>query len=92
LVRVDGFLQRREGTFNLEIGKNNDIGILPTSLPNGNINNDTTVNASDYTILQTCYLAKSVTGDCANADLDDDGQITLFDLNLLLREWGLNDD
>lgn len=92
LVKADGFLQRRQGTsFTLETGKNNPIGLLPVSLPNGNINNDVTVSASDYELLRACY-GKTISGDCAKSDLDDDQQITLFDLNLLLREFGLNDE
>lgn len=93
-VKADGFLRKTVGlSFSLESGKNNELGTLSPSLPNGDVNRDGTVNASDFSAmnLSACF-GKVATGDCVNADLDDDGQITLFDLNLLLREFGLNDE
>lgn len=93
-VKADGFLRRAVGSsFSLESGKNNELGTLSTPLPNGDVNRDGTVNASDFSAmnLSSCF-GRVATGDCLKSDLDDDGQITLFDLNLLLREFDLSDE
>ncbi len=62
-----------------------------TTLINGEINGDNTINILDYNILIGCYsdLTPAVSCTAANnllADLDDDGHVNQFDYNLFLRE------
>ncbi len=62
-----------------------------TTLVNGDINSDNTINILDYNILMGCYSDFLPATSCTDAnkllaDLDDDGAVNQFDYNLFLRE------
>lgn len=77
------------GIQNLTAGISNQLP--ETTLVNGDINHDNTLNILDYNILMGCYSdflpAPSCTADNKLlSDLDDDGDVNQYDYNLFLRE------
>lgn len=63
----------------------------PTTLVNGDINEDNALSALDFNILVGCYSDLLPAVSCTEtnkflADIDDDGAVNQFDYNLFLRE------
>jgi hypothetical protein len=77
---------------NIVVGSN----VIPVmSLVNGDANNDAKLDIEDYNIIQGCYSDFDLPPvDCnaikkAQADIDDDGNVNQFDMNLFLREMSV---
>jgi hypothetical protein len=78
---------------NIIAGTTNVIPVM--SLVNGDTNNDAKLDIEDYNIIQGCYSDFDLPPvDCnptkkAQADIDDDGNVNQFDMNLFLREMSV---
>ncbi len=73
----------------------------PMTLPLGDLNNDNSVDLTDYNILVDCYGTKATTSTCTAhnlsdqikglfADINDDGEVNGIDYNILLRNLSVN--
>jgi len=76
-----------------KISAGRTIDLPSISLVTGDTNNDNRLDILDYNILYGCYTSdlmptpRSCAGDnSTKADLDDEGKVNLFDLNLFIRE------
>jgi hypothetical protein len=84
---------RKNISRNIVAGTNNVIPVM--SLVNGDSNNDAKLDIEDYNIIQGCYSDFDLPPvDCnatkkIQADIDDDGKVNQFDMNLFLREMSV---
>ncbi len=76
-----------------KISAGRTIDLAPVSLVTGDVNNDNKLDILDYNILYGCYTSdlmptpRNCPGtNSTKADLDDEGKVNLFDLNLFIRE------
>jgi hypothetical protein len=78
---------------NIIAGTTNVIPVI--RLVNGDANNDGKLDIEDYNIIQGCYSDFDLpAADCnptkkTQADIDDDGKVNQFDMNLFLREMSV---
>lgn len=79
------------GIMTLALGDSKDLP--PISLVTGDVNNDNKLDILDYNTLYGCYTSdlfptpRNCTGkNTILSDLDDEGHVNLFDLNLFIRE------
>jgi hypothetical protein len=78
---------------NIVGGTTNAIPVI--KLVNGDTNNDAKLDIEDYNIILGCYSDFDLpAADCnvtkrAQADIDDDGNVNQFDMNLFLREMSV---
>ncbi|HSW47958.1 MAG TPA: hypothetical protein VLG67_02650 [Candidatus Saccharimonadales bacterium] len=89
-VKTTQFLKTlAPGIQNITAGTANNLPA--TTLVNGDINSDNSLNILDYNILMGCYSDFLPAVSCTSennllSDLDDDGAVNQFDYNLFLRE------
>ena len=79
------------GILTLSLG--DTIDLPPISLVTGDVNNDNRLDILDYNTLYGCYTSdlfptprNCAVGNSVKADIDDEGHVNLFDLNLFIRE------
>jgi hypothetical protein len=79
------------GIQQLNVGQT--VNLAPISLVTGDVNNDNRLDILDYNALYGCYTSdlfptprNCTPENTVKADIDDEGHVNLFDLNLFVRE------
>ncbi|MEM7410598.1 MAG: dockerin type I domain-containing protein [Myxococcota bacterium] len=68
-------------------GRGSDDSVFRRRFCSGDLDGSGAVDGSDYAVLQRCFSADSVTGECADVDMDGDGVLSLEDANLFIERF-----
>ncbi|MBI5045210.1 MAG: VWA domain-containing protein [Candidatus Levybacteria bacterium] len=92
-ISVPGYLTKRVAPItSITTQKNVDLPTL--RLTTGDVNRDDSLNILDYDLMRGCYSDYLAPVSCSNdeklrSDINDDGKVNQFDINLFLREMSV---
>lgn len=94
-IGLEGYLTQTIYNGNIE-NETRSIHTGTHTLLAGDINRDNIIDHTDFDLVARCYEQRSGImipgGTCAQADLDDDGEVNMIDLNMVLANLGKKGD